>query len=106
LISYRGKAKPAWRVASKEFAATPLFPGTPRVNVRRPEAPRAPGNLPGVLLAALALAALLGVAAVDVWLFRGLRAARFEGGEVVPLRREAHGDDVAVGHDVVAAFEA
>ena len=106
LISYRGKAKPAWRVASKEFAATPLFPGTPRVNVRRPKAPRAPGNLPGVLLAALALAALLGVAAVDVWLFRGLRAARFEGGEVVPLRREAHGDDVAVGHDVVAAFEA
>ena len=106
LISYRGKAKPAWRVASKEFAATPLFPGAPRVNVRRPEAPRAPGNLPGVLLAALALAALLGVAAVDVWLFRGLRAARFEGGEVVPLRREAHGDDVAVGHDVVAAFEA
>ena len=77
-----------------------------RDRARRPEAPRAPGNLPGVLLAALALAALLGVAAVDVWLFRGLRAARFEGGEVVPLRREAHGDDVAVRHDVVAAFEA
>jgi len=106
LISYRGKAKPAWRVAAREFAATPLFPGAPRAVARRPLAPRAPGDLPGALLAALALAALLAVAAFDVWCFRGLRAARGEAGEVVPLRREAHGDDVAVGHDVVAAFEA
>ena len=105
LITYAGKPKPAWRVAAREFAATPLYPGVPRA-LPRPVAPRAPSSFPGVLLVLLALGGLLAVGAFDVWCFRALRAQYADGGEVVPLRREPHGDDVAVGHDVVAAFEA
>jgi hypothetical protein len=103
LITYAGKPKPAWKVAERDFAATALFPDAPRLTARPPQAPPAPSKLPGVLLSLLVVAALVGVGALEVWLFRSMRAR--EPAEVVPLRREPHGDDVAVGHDVVAAFE-
>jgi beta-galactosidase/beta-glucuronidase len=104
LISYAGKRKPAWVVAARDFAATPLFPGLR-------EAPRAtvppPGSdVPGAVLAALALLALLALAAFHLRAFRAVRATPPETAVVVPLRRELDRDDVAVGHDVVAAFEA
>jgi beta-glucuronidase len=112
LISYRGARKPAWSVAARDFAATPLFAGRlPRTAARR--APEAPGSdLPGAVLLALALLGLAGTLGLAVRSFVALRHARREAaavaaaGNVVPLRREADGDDVAVGHDVVAAFEA
>ncbi|HEY3190836.1 MAG TPA: hypothetical protein VGJ70_25315, partial [Solirubrobacteraceae bacterium] len=105
LIAYRGRPKPAWRVASRQFAATPLFPGAPRAAARRLP-PGAPSDVPGAVLLALALAGLLGAGTFNVWCFRAIRAARPEPAPVVPLWREADRDDVAVGHDVVAAFEA
>ena len=107
LIGYRGTRKPAWTVAARSFAATPLFPGArPRAAARRPGAPEAPSDLTGALLAALMTLALAAVTWFNVRTYRQLRAARAAQAVVVPLRREAHGDDVAVGHDVVAAFEA
>ena len=106
LIAYSGRPKPAWRVASHEFAATPLYPGAPPHAAARRVLPPAPSDLPGAALLALALAGLLATGAFNVWCFRGVRAARSEPAPVVPLWREADRDDVAVGHDVVAAFEA
>ena len=107
LISYKGVRKPAWGVAARDFAATPLFPGAPPRAAARRVAPPAPSDLPGALLVALALAGLLGLVAYNVRAYRALRAASPDApAPVVPLRREPHGDDVAVGHDVVAAFEA
>jgi beta-glucuronidase len=106
LIAYHGQPKPAWRVASRQFATTPLFPGAPPRAAARRAPPGAPSDLPGAALLALALAGLLGAAWFNVWCFRAVRAARPEPAPVVPLWREADRDDVAVGHDVVAAFEA
>jgi beta-glucuronidase len=112
LISYAGKPKPAWAVAARDFAHTPLFPDAlPRPAARR--APTPPGSdLPGAVLVALALLGLAGMSALALRSYLALRHARREAAavaaaaNVVPLRREADGDDVAVGHDVVTAFEA
>jgi hypothetical protein len=112
LISYRGTRKPAWTVAARDFAATPLFPNALPRAARRDPAPPSGSDLPGAVLVALLLFSLAGTAAWSVRSFLALRHARREAAaiaaaeNVVPLRREADGDDVAVGHDVVAAFEA
>jgi beta-glucuronidase len=112
LISYRGTRKPAWAVAAKDFAATPLFPGVaPRAAPRRAAPPPAGSDLPGAVLVALCLLGLAGTVALSLRSFLALRAARREeaaiaaAANVVPLRREADGDHIAVSHDVVAAFE-
>jgi beta-glucuronidase len=106
LIAYDGDTKPAWEVARDRFASTPFFPFA-----RKPAAaPPAPDHLPGGLVALLALLAVAALAWVNLRLFRSVRdedePAPGAAGDVVPLRRELDGDDVAVGHDVVAAFEA
>jgi hypothetical protein len=106
LISYRGARKPAWNVAERDFAATPLFAGPRPFVARRAAPPPAGSDLPGAVLFAAGLLALLAALAFNAWCFAGYRAARRAEATVVPLRRELHGDDVAVGHDVVAAFEA
>jgi hypothetical protein len=98
LIAYDGRPKPAFAVAAKAFAATPLYltgPGS---------VPASPSDLGGALEIAAALLALLAVCAFDVWCFRVLRRPE-PPAFVLRLRREPHGDDVAVGHDVVTAFE-
>jgi beta-glucuronidase len=112
LISYRGARKPAWTVAAKDFGSTPLF-ATPLPRVPRPaQAPPAGSDLPGAVLVLLALLGLALTVALSVRSFLALRHARREAAavaaaaNVLPLRREADGDDVAVGHDVITAFEA
>jgi beta-glucuronidase len=108
LISYGGAPKPAWKIAARDFASTPLFPGapSPSAEARRTPPPPPGSDAPGAILAGLAMLALLATATYSLLAFRDLRAGRRVQAEVVPLRRELHGDDVAVGHDVVAAFEA
>lgn len=81
LISYRGVPKPAFAVAGAMFTNTPLYVSAPTGH-----GPRRAGALAA---AALALALAL-VAALDVWLFAGIRAAGRTGasGRVLALRPE------------------
>lgn len=109
LITYAGKPKPAWSVAEKMFAATPLFPDAPRIT--RPVTPPAARiDALGALLVGGALLMLLGLVLLNLRAFRDLRERRDEP-EMEPAYapssgRELDREDVTVGHDVVAAFEA
>ncbi len=66
LIAYDGTAKPAFAVTSAEFASTPLY--------RTP--PSAPTTVwLAIATLALSLLAVAALAALDVWLFAGIRDA-------------------------------
>ena len=99
-------------MAAQDFAATPLFPNALPRAARRDPAPPSGSDMPGAVLVALLLSAWPAPRRWCLRSFLALRHARREAAaiaaaeNVVPLRREADGDDVAVGHDVVAAFEA
>jgi hypothetical protein len=85
LISYDGKRKPAWEVAEREFAATPLY----RDAARAPASGADPLGWLLIGLVPLAILALLGLAG---WALRDIwRFTRPPGGEVVrlPARRAA-----------------
>jgi beta-glucuronidase len=89
LISYEGRAKPAFAVAQRLFAATPLYRGDPAAVAR------AQLSEPGsfvlrtlLMIGVLALAAAL--LALDAWCLREIwRAVRPREAEVVELRRRA-----------------
>jgi len=67
LISYDGRVKPAWRVAEREFAATPLdsAPGSPRSAIR-------PSDPVGWLLFAAAPLAILAMLLACAWALRDI----------------------------------
>ncbi|MCW2992082.1 MAG: hypothetical protein JWM73_2676 [Solirubrobacterales bacterium] len=85
LISYDGRRKPAWSVAEREFAATPLYRDAPQ----RP----ATGSDPaGWLLVVLVPLAILALGLLAAWALRDIwRATRPPAGEVLrlPARRAA-----------------
>ena len=84
LISYSGTLKPAWHVAQRIFASTPLYPGSPSIRVPGGAPVRAPAATPigastgGPMTWLLALLFLAGVGALavfDVWCYRAIRRA-------------------------------
>lgn len=86
LIAYDGDRKPAWDVAEREFAATPLYRDAPAI-AKPVGGPIGIGLLALVPLAILALLALAARAARDIW-----RLTRPPGGAQVvsfPSRRAA-----------------
>jgi hypothetical protein len=87
LISYDGTLKPAFAVASAEFAATPLYRPLPNAH--------SPLSWLALVAVVLILTVLGLVIVLDVWLFAGIRGAGKSDrdgdggvGRVVPLRRE------------------
>jgi hypothetical protein len=93
LLTYAGQPKPAWGVLRAAFAATPLFAplpaARPGAQPARPAVRGTPWGSLSILLAALA--ALIGLVAVDVRMFLRIRQAAQDDdwtAPVVPLRRE------------------
>lgn len=85
LISYDGERKPAWAVAEREFAATPLY----RDAARQPDV--GPDPVGWLLLAVLPLG-ILAMLGLSGWALRDIwRFTRPPGGEVfnLPARRAA-----------------
>jgi Glycosyl hydrolases family 2, TIM barrel domain/Glycosyl hydrolases family 2, sugar binding domain/Glycosyl hydrolases family 2 len=96
LISYAGTRKPAWQVAQRIFASTPLYPGAPSIRPPSGAPVRAPGpttaplgtSTGGAMTWLLALLFLFGVtalAAYDVWAYRTIRRGLLTG-----RRRQVH----------------
>lgn len=85
LISYAGEVKPAWHVAEREFADTPLYPAGPERAGR-------PGQAVGWLLLAFLPMAILALLLVAAWALRDIwRLTRPPEAQVLalPARRAA-----------------
>jgi beta-glucuronidase len=90
LISYAGKAKPAFAVAQQEFKATPLYRDDPGA-VARAQLAEPRSIVLRTLLIVGVLGAVLALVVLDAWclreIWRSWRPRRE--GQVVPLRRAA-----------------
>lgn len=93
LITYAGRRKPAWTVAQREYAGTPLYRDVPvavAANVAQGRGGGSAAIVWGVVLAVLLLIAL------DAWALRGILRGRLRPAREPALLHELEPDDLRV----------